>query len=140
MSQVESEIAPDLMQYGLRIVRWGNLALQDIAQTIDPQIVDPEVVMAQARRGLRTTKYAPITTVEFANALLLGRQVHDEDHRSSRIEAIAMRSERLPKVASLLLQTAHMQSDRGNFDLQSSLETRLMSLRERFDVPRLDSV
>ncbi len=134
---VQNEIAPDFIQYGLRIVRWGSVALNDIAEL-------PNTYIKQARevsfRIGETWIQRPVLSLILANGILLGRQMHDEDHETVRQEALSLRSERLKDVAKILVKEAYFQSADGNFSLEESFEDRLTTLRQRFGIPNPEEV
>jgi len=132
---VQKEIVPDFMQYGLRIARWGGVVLNDLVEL-------PNLYIKQARQiNYRISEEfmkRPVLSLMLANGILLGKQMHDEDHESVRQEAQSLRSGRLKDVAKLLIQCAVVQSNRQNFDIEESFEDRLTVLRQRFGIPKPD--
>lgn len=135
-SIVREEIAPDLMQYGLRIARWGSLPLESLIPKATPHYSD--TMGMQDRIHLHTIGSAPIASVILANGVLLGQQMHDEDHQAKNAEAVLLRKERLPYASALLVQAANIQAnndpDNNRFDLMMSFAARIAHLRKRFDI------
>lgn len=138
---VRQEIAPDLMQYGLRIARWGNLPLESLIPESNTHYSD--AMGMQDRIHLHTMGTAPVASVILANGVLLGQQMHDEDHKDKKVEAVRRREESLPYAAALLIQASVIQANNGpdndRFDLKMAFADRIAHLRVRFDVPRLEN-
>ncbi len=132
---VRDEIAPDAMQYGLRIARWGGLSLDQVVPT-DKQSSAHKTAKTL---GLYTLSESYFTLASFVRASgVLARQLHDEDHRSTHEAALAARDHSLSDAAALLIQCAVVQSNRAQFDLEESFENRLAVLRQRFGIPKPD--
>lgn len=132
---VKNEIAPDAVQYGLRIVRWSKLDVEDAV----PVLAQREVYKTAETLKLSTFSESYFALASFVRASgVLARQLHGEDHASSREEAIAKRRSSLTDVAALLIQCAVVQSNRQNFDIEESFEDRLTVLRQRFGIPKPD--
>lgn len=89
--------------------------------------------------GLSASSDTHFTLASFVRAgEVLARQLHEEDHMSSKETALAKREASLSNASALLIQCAVVQSNRGEFNLVEAFDTRLDALRERFGIPRLD--
>ena len=137
-----TEIAPDAMQYGLRIARWGDIALKNIL----PTAYGNGAKLTARTLNLPTymeRRWAPpifskqsIVFASFVRASgILARQLHEEDHLGSQQEALSERSDSLRQASALLVQSAFQQSIYKPFDLEEAFDKRLTQLRKRFDIP-----
>ncbi len=136
---VRSEIAPDSMQYALRLARWGSVALEEIV----PASIDYSAAMSlQSRLRLNWIGSAPLASFIKAQGVL-SRQLHSEDHVNTRKRAYDQRPEALGEVAGLLVQTACMQANNDpnneQFDIVEAFDLRLSHLRQRFGIPEPDA-
>lgn len=127
---ISKEIAPDYMQYGLRIARWGRVALSNVLLG-DQYIADATKVSLQLDIPSRFT--LPATSLIFANGILMGQQMHDEEHHSSHADATSMRKHRLQTVSSTLINIASSSDywPGADFDIEQAFDDRLTVLQKR---------
>lgn len=134
---VQRELVPDFMQYGLRIARWGDINPRDLIGGGNPYI--PEARQINKRLSVRNDdRTLPVVSLIYANGILLGRQMHDEDHDDIRTNAMLLRNERLTDVSSILVRTALFGDawHGDKFDVEQVFDARLAALRDRFDIPQ----
>jgi len=125
---VKSEIAPDSLQYAIRLGRWtGNSAKDILGANVDSSI---------DRLTFRKIGSIPMHYVAYEEATYkLTTHLHDLGHKKERDRAIAARSETMAAASRLLIHSAILQSEEFDFDLLSSFDTRLSELRLRFKIP-----
>lgn len=148
---VRDEIAPDAMQYALRVARWGKIALSSILSVPGVNSVSetayrlerpPYVRYSPTGHAYKVGKNISFASFVRANGVL-ARQLHDEDHNSTREQALTKRADSLRDVSKLLIQSAIAQSDYDHskiFDLEEAFDRRLHQLRTRFDIPEPQEV
>lgn len=127
------KVAPDAIQYSLRIARWGSLAIEQII----PSEQQRYAYDTATTLGISTSheSYLDLALSSFVRANgTLARQLHDEDHASTKETALTKRSSSLSDTAALLIQCATVQSSRGEFDLTEAFDDRLANLRQRFGI------
>lgn len=138
VSAAATELAPDAIQYGLRIVRWGGLTLDSVlpaAQDVE------EAKIPSARLQLTNNAEAEAGSLNFAfsgfvrASGILARQLHDEDHQSSSQEAIANRKQSLRQVSTLLILSSLALTDYNSDNLRVAFDNRLTQLRQRIHIP-----
>lgn len=136
---VREEIVPDFMQYGLRVARWGGLALDGLIRGGNKYI--PEARRINGRLNIQHVGTLPVTSLIYANGILLGVQMHDEDHDGKHAEAVALRSSRVKDVSSILIRTALYEEAwrSGEIDIEQAFDDRLATLRERSNIPQPES-
>ncbi len=117
--EAQTAIAPDCMQYALRLCRWAHIA---------PRLMfDADCNDA----SLETEHF-----VAFAKATgVLAENLHDLDHKTTNNGAILQRTDMVKKTASLLMRCAQLQSKQYGFDLIQAFDQRLACLRERYGIP-----
>lgn len=125
---VESEIAPDSLQYAMRFVRWGGLALRE---TFPDAKLENEIIQKSDLLGIGESLMA----VMMANAEL-ARNRHDADHKGSKNIAKDNMQSTMKRAASLLIFSSVEQAETYEFNLEDAFTTRLQNLRERFNIPR----
>lgn len=127
---VQEEIAPDSLQYALRLARWTEKE----AGALMPTQTDIESLDREARLG--NFRKLPLRQVAFLNAIaVLGISLHDEDHASSREKAAKDRDRSAAEAGRLLVYGAMLQAEEFEFDLFETFDNRLITLRERFGIP-----
>lgn len=125
---IANEIAPDSLQYALRLSRWGNLAIAAIAPDDD---IRREVEERGCTIGTSLDDFISITR---ANAVI-ARNRHDVDHASTKEKGLNGERSAMQYAAKLLVHSANLQADFFEFDIMESFTMRLASLRERFNIP-----
>jgi hypothetical protein len=131
---VQTAIAPDSMQYALRLGRWAGVEPQDM-------LVSPgdewNVRRLIARQVSRHRGSVIVHATAFAEAMgELASNLHDLDHASTREVAIASRQDAMRETGRLLVNSARLQAEGHQFDLMEAFDARLAHLRERFGIPQ----
>ncbi len=129
--QVQREIAPDLVQYGLRIARWAAVHPDSLVIS-DGEEAD-EHVRKQSRKYTGSDAFEDFFAVSAAMGIL-ARDRHPVDHGDK--VAGSLDRDNLGRAAHMLLWAANNQATCGDFDIVEALDERLAGLRVRFDVPR----
>ncbi|MDB5163608.1 MAG: hypothetical protein JWS12_225 [Candidatus Saccharibacteria bacterium] len=126
---VRSDIAPDSVQYALRLGRWIGLAPADLPFKDE---VAPRVMI----RGVATRLGSlPWPTAAFAEATRnLAHNLHEFGHASTNEQARLDRKEHIGACAGMLLISADFQSNQYDFDLAQAFTERLDYLRNRFGI------
>lgn len=137
-SIVKYEIAPDFVQYGLRVARWGGIEAEKLDAQDSSYI--PQAREINDRLGIGYVGTLPVASLILANGILMGQQMHDEDHEAIRSNAIEERPKKLKLAGQILLNTAYYQAVNNEFDLTMAFEDRIARLRSRRNVPRLDKI
>ncbi len=123
-------LAPDNVQYALRLGRWtGNTPeemIQDAAYYKDQTLGN----VAEVGR-LEVSRLATVVAIG-----KLAKNLHDTDHQKTHEDA----EEALPQVAkhasAWLLYASVLQSDHHGINLEQAFDQRLFDLRERFNIPQ----
>jgi hypothetical protein len=125
---VRSELAPDAMQYALRLARWTGFKHEMVLET--PRI---EKAIDSHAKLMRTTcrlgAYA-------AGRIMLADHIHRLDHESERQEAVQTRFVSLPRISQALMLFALDSATEFNFRPRQAFFDRLTNLRKRFDIPQ----
>ncbi len=119
---VESNIAPDSLQYALRLARWGGLATRMI-----PGSVSEEEATTGPNYKAMEPDYAALLK---ANGEV-GRLAHDFDHADREVKLTPDVSARFYRPAGFLIYSAEHQANSYGFDLEAAFDERLANLRER---------
>lgn len=126
---VVSELAPDAVQYALRLGRWAGVAADDMLPGIHTRT-------AAAEHGskykvpqvyLSSWALAEITLADFTHSL---------DHKSERARARKAAARDLGRCAGHMLHFVEVAAVTHSFSVQDSFRSRLASLRERFGIPQ----
>lgn len=130
---IKNELAPDAIQYGLRMSRWGVFPIDFILPTIDLEI---ETDAYCNRNNIKKPEIgawalAEITLAEFS---------HNLDHASKEIYKDNSDEQSIIRASRLLLYFAEYSADEYNFDLQESFTNRLTNLRQRFNIPQPETL
>lgn len=127
---VKSEIAPDAVQYALRLARWTGYDLDFVlpGARISPvgSSIDEAIAVHAAKMriiSLRTAAYS-------ASEVQLAGFTHSLDHESERQVALANKFDTLPRVSQALLRFALDSGEEYGFRVQVSFFDRLIALRE----------
>ena len=128
---IKESIAPDSVQYGLRLSRWANISVEDI----DPK-ADGDPNLERIASGLG---HASLSLAAYSAGMgELASQLHDRGHKSDRVNAILRRSPQMKMASSMLIYSANLYAEQYDFDLEKAFDTRLAGLRVRFRISEPD--
>lgn len=126
---VKTEIAPDSLQFALRLIRWGELPPHRLFAMNDPFGV---IERATEQKNLDV----PVHQVAFLQGTaILAEHLHALGHSSEREEAIKTRQSSVIGSGAVLMASAQYQAEEFGFDLIEAFDDRLAALRERFNIP-----
>jgi len=128
--QVRTEIAPDLLQHGLRLQRWAGI--EPGALPVEWRDSRANTDKIKHHLGGLSTQVAILLE---ANAVL-ANNMHALDHQKDRPAAEASRYESIGRASGLLICSAEFQAELFNFDLCQAFDDRLAALRKRFKIPQ----
>lgn len=125
---VKNAIAPDSMQYAVRLTRWNGLKPKEAL----PLTGQAQTVLAVAKRF----GSVPLHQVAFITAAsALGRVLHPLDHEEvPRHDFDAMPHRTAMDAAALLIYSSELQADQYGFDLTDAFDQRIAQLRLRFGI------
>jgi hypothetical protein len=127
---VSGEIAPDAMQYAIRLGRWSGLETSDLM----PYAKGARYIAEHA--GLRVGT-VPVHWAAHAEAAgKLASNLHDLGHVAIREEAVGNRGGSMIYVARQLITCAEVAAETYGFDPLVAFDDRLAQLRERFGIPQ----
>lgn len=126
---VRAELAPDAMQFALRLARWTGFK----RELVLPGAQTESYVNAYATR-IRTA--ARRIGAFAAGEVMLANYTHKLDHASEREEAIQTKFIHLPPVSKALMLFALDSANEFDFNPRNSFVKRLSDLRERFGIPQ----
>lgn len=125
--QVTSEIAPDALAYGLRVMRWAG------AREIELQPGD-----AQINQVSSYSEYLVSMPNHFIAWFIASSQIADALHGIDHLGEAEVAREDLPtrtlRAAEMLIHCANLQAEQYEFDLSDALTRRLNELRVRFGI------
>lgn len=128
LHNVQTAIAPDLVQYALRFARWTGQTTQDL---LYPSI-DTNIRLSDYEKRFASNTSLHVATIGALS--LMNETLHDLDHERTRGAAI----EELPAMArragGMMLTGVHCTLLAEPFDLEGAFDTRILGLRERFGV------
>lgn len=125
---VRTELAPDAIQYALRVTRWTGFKHQLVDDTSQiEKAIDSHAKLTRTTRRLGA--YA-------AGRIMLADYLHRLDHESERQEAVQTRFVSLPRVSQALILFALESANEFNFRPRQAFFDRLTNLRKRFDIPQ----
>lgn len=125
---VQTEIAPDSVQYALRIGRWTK------TKNFKTMLPRTDLLFkSNTRAALESISPGEAAFKEAVGTL--GKTFHDLEHESSREEASQYLIRSARHAASFLIISAGLQAEEHGFDIEEVMENRLTVLRERFDIP-----
>ncbi len=128
---VRSAIAPDSIQYGLRLARWSRINIADLVDMDEAE----EDIRAEVENGFDSNEL-PFGFASFAGAMrTLAVHLHDINHESTREGALSNRPASMLSAARLLIDSASIQSFQFDFSLEEAFDARLSFLRDRFGIP-----
>jgi len=123
-----TDLAPDAMQYALRLARWNGFSPSLVLPTAQTEAL-AEGEAAAKRFGVRRLgAYA-------ASELILVDFVHKLDHDSERGDALAGKFDSMTRAAQTLTLFALDTANEFRFSLPNAFYERLSELRRRFNIP-----
>jgi hypothetical protein len=126
---VRGAIAPDSIQYALRLSRWAGVETDEILELTQKE----EDIRDTAEDGLRDL---PWGYASFAGAVgVLAGNLHDLDHASARDGAVRGTHKAMRSASRLLLNSASIQSYQYGFSITEAFDNRIAVLRRRFSIP-----
>lgn len=126
---VRGAIAPDSVQYALRLSRWASVDTSEIANITQKE----EDLRDIAQDGLVDL---PWGFASFAGAVgVLAQNLHDFDHANTKEKAIIDTFNSMRSASRLLINSASIQSYQYGFPIIEAFDARLTTLRNRFDIP-----
>jgi hypothetical protein len=126
---VETQIAPDSLQYAFRLARWTGLR-RDL---LEPRVETGDQILDFA--SLRRIGTNRVAAHELALSQLADH-LHAFDHVDSRKEGLGERLLAAKNVGRLLVYSAGSSAHEFGFNLRSTFTNRLIELRDRFDIPQ----
>lgn len=132
----DNEIVPDCLQYGLRMARWVSVEPNELVGQEYPYAAETMGIASRLQIGSGDHGEL-LAGVILANGILMGRQMHDEDHERLHDNALRERANSVRTASGILIRAAWEQEvwARGRFSLTEVFDDRLASLRERFGIP-----
>jgi hypothetical protein len=129
---VRTAIAPDSVQYGLRLARWSGISVSELAELSSTE----EDIRSGVEESLGHRKL-PWGFGSFAAGMrTLALYLHDADHASTRENTIRGRQASMRSASRLLINSASIQSHQYGFSLPEEFDNRLVYLRKRFGIPQ----
>lgn len=129
---VRTAIAPDSLQYGLRLARWSGIHVADL---VSMTMVEEEI-RSQVEESLNYSKL-PWGFASFAGGVrVLSMHLHDLGHIKEKDRALLARQDAMRSASRLLIDSASIQAHQSGFPLSKAFDNRLASLRERFGIPQ----
>lgn len=126
---VRGAIAPDSIQYALRLSRWAGVGVSEIVEVTEVEEIARDFVEMD-RVGL------PWGFPSFAGAVnILAQNLHDIDHAKTREDALRGTYDAMRSTSRLLVNSASIQSHQHGFSLVDAFDARLATLRNRFGIP-----
>lgn len=124
---VRSAIAPDAMQYALRLGRWTDQDPSDLLPT-DDQI--QELYRLAGRFGQMPT--SQVAYLQAASSI--GDNLHSLDHSKERHSALVQAPIMARSAGGLLIYCASQLSHEYGFSVDEAFDARLNDLRTRFNI------
>jgi hypothetical protein len=126
---VETEVAPDCVQYALRLMRWTGQEASAVLPTDDQG--NTTRVLASEKRFASV----PLHQLAFMEAgATIARQLHNYDHERTKALATTNEIHAARRAGRLLMYAADLQAEGFDFDLFEAFDTRLANLRQRFGI------
>lgn len=122
---VKSAIAPDSVQYALRLARWTGtpVDLLDSSLSSAEELDDFCINFMTTSPRIGAYMLAQSTLADF---------LHDTDHESTRVATMDRKIEMARSVGGLLIRSAEYSADVFEFELDQAFDGRLSYLRDRF--------
>jgi hypothetical protein len=129
---VRSAIAPDSLQYGLRLARWSGIHVADLVSVT----MTEEHMRSQVEESLGYRKL-PWGFASFAGGMhALSMHLHNMGHAREKDGAVHTRQAAMRSASRLLINSASVQAHQLDFSLIKAFDDRLSSLRARFGIPQ----
>lgn len=125
---IRNTIAPDSLQYALRLGRWAGIHSVELSMTETEISIPTSLQKHLGNLPPGVPSYMGATSI-------LAKHLHDIDHKSTQFEAEQGRYDAMRSAARLLLNSAEVQAGHYNFNLVRAFDNRLRNLRERFGIP-----
>ncbi len=125
---LRTAIAPDALQYAIRLGRWSN---QDAVDLMPTETTRQRIRELAPRFGL-----IPVHQLAHLQAsTTLAHNLHGLDHKNDAEQAAAETIETARMAAGFLLYAANLQATQYKFDLKETFDARLLTLRQKFNIP-----
>ena len=124
---VREQITPDLIQYAVRLMRWSAQAVGAVEY---PSTESEQLARIRGKYGVGTAHACYIAAIG-----VMAASLHDHDHSRIREAAIEAAPAMARQAAGFLLEAVRIQAESNNFDILTSFDNRLASLRTRFGIP-----
>jgi hypothetical protein len=129
---VRTAIAPDSVQYGLRLARWSGIPVADLVRVTGVE----EDIRNEVEESFDFRKL-PWGFASFAGGMrTLAIHLHDIDHQSERDDAMRYMHTSMRSASRLLINSASIQAHQLDFSLTNAFNDRLAFLRNRFGIPQ----
>lgn len=129
---VQAAIAPDALQYALRLNRWAGQTTEELSET--------ERTLAEVSFRVRQPNPGEVHRQIFRAAIWeIANNLHNSGHEKEQAVALRDRPHMIKLASGFLLLCANLQSFDYSFNLAASFETRLAELRQRFGIPEPDA-
>lgn len=122
---VQSDLAPDAMQYALRIARWAGFKQDLVLPTTEIRTAIDAHAKLTRSTSRRTSAYD-------AGEVMLADFTHKLDHETERDKAYQTKFLVLPRVSQALVLFALESANEFGFRPVKAFDDRLTNLRERF--------
>lgn len=129
---LQQQIAPDLLQYALRLGRWANQGITELLP--DSQTYTRIIQIRNLNHNYATMHTGHVSTLAAVGTM--AANLHDHDHTSLREKAIIAQPEMARQAARFLVNAATRQAVNYSFDIDQAFDDRLTCLRERFGIPQ----
>lgn len=127
---VRDAIAPDSIQYALRLSRWADVRVSDINTLTAVEEAERSLVEAGLPNKL------PMGFANFAGATaVLAEYTHNLGHNSTQEQTRLATRQVMKSAARQLVFSAAVQAYQYDFSLPDAFDARLGVLRERFGIP-----
>ena len=128
---VRTAIAPDSLQYGLRLARWSGIPVAGLVSVT----MEEEHTRSGVERSMDYRKL-PWGFASFAGGMqTLAQHLHEVGHKSTRDEAVYHTQASMRSASRLLINSASIQAHQLGFSFTGAFDDRLAFLRNRFGIP-----
>jgi hypothetical protein len=125
---VQTAIAPDSVQYALRLGRWVGLNPERL------HVSRSEILIAEELDP--GSDQSPLHLTAFKEAVgILAGNLHDLDHKKTQADALRHQPDLFRQAGRMLIYSASIQSAEYDFNLVETFDDRLSGLRRRFNIP-----
>ncbi|MEI9914456.1 MAG: hypothetical protein WDN66_05855 [Candidatus Saccharibacteria bacterium] len=117
---VETEIAPDAVQYALRLGRWSGVRTSDMTELTEKEDAVVDSIYSRMES-------LPFGLAPYIGAMgILAKNLHDSDHKKDREVALGRTYGDMRSASRLLVYAATTQAHQLGFGLVSAFDKRLM--------------